>query len=357
MSRLEPAGLRAEHRIVGIQHQQARRADNRRDGQLHVGKRPEVVDPVLAEMVCTDVHHDGGMRARHGKTAPQDPAARRLQHGRLDASFAQHRPRADRTRVVAAVERLRSDEKAVGAAVSGSMARGAQASRDQPHRGRLAIRARHQRRRHIVQLRPGYIRNERRRIQWKAAAASATADRDHLVVEQPRQVARLGCIRQRAQVRARLRGRQHLQPRDRRLLVDLGRQRVGAGRPGLDRGSDQRLLERAPVRRIAVVQRRAQRPLVQLGRGEQLVERRGHCEGHALRVPTSHDARLAVPAEPVHRARDARTPLRDERIVGIDADDLEHGTRRREEQVVPRQSPRVVERQGERDGQSSVSGA
>ena len=33
---------KAQHRIVSIEHQQARRAENRRNGQLHIGQRPEV---------------------------------------------------------------------------------------------------------------------------------------------------------------------------------------------------------------------------------------------------------------------------------------------------------------------------
>ncbi len=99
--------------------------------------------------------------------------------------------------------------------------------------------------------------------------------------------------------------------------------------------------------RIALVQGGAQRPFIDLGRGEQLVEWSRQREGRAARVDAGRDGRpdLVGPAQPRPRILDAATPALEEIGIGLDADDFEDCPRGGEIQVVAGQAPRVLERQ------------
>ena len=97
----ELLGLRAQLCIIGIQHQQAAAADDRRDRELHVGESGEVIDAVFAEMIRAHIGDDRGVGARYRDPAAQNAAARGFEDGRLRAPLAQHHPRARRPRIIA----------------------------------------------------------------------------------------------------------------------------------------------------------------------------------------------------------------------------------------------------------------
>ena len=128
------------------------------------------------------------------------------------------------------------------------------------------------------------------------------------------------------------------------------------------RCADQCLLECRPADRRRVDERRAERPLVDLGGGEQLVaaaprpratrpsraaerDDRARASGQSPCSRAHSRDRVAAPGRPATRSSTSTPTV------------LEHGAGRSEEQVAARQAPRVVERQCGRLVQSSTSGA
>ena len=81
----QAASLRAQLRVVGIEHQQTAGRHGARHRQLHVREPAEVVDAPLAEVVGTHVRDDGGVGAAHRDASPQYSAARSLEHGAAHA--------------------------------------------------------------------------------------------------------------------------------------------------------------------------------------------------------------------------------------------------------------------------------
>ncbi len=163
---------------------------------------------------------------------------------------------------------------------------------------------------------------------------------------------RLGRFDQFAQVVAQLGRGQALEAREGRALLQHRRDHLVRIRCFLARRGEQRVDQPAPVTRIAFDEARAERPLVDLGRGEQLVERRREGERRAARVAAGHDLardrdreRRRMPAEMTARAFDALAPAGQQAVVELDADHLEHRARAGEEQVAAGETTRVVERQ------------
>ncbi len=333
-----------EQRIVGVQHQRAVRVERPRHRQLHGGEVIEVVDAVLAEVVVADVGDDGDVRTRHRKPAPQDAATRRFEHGRVDVRSTQREPRAGRSGVIARRDLFRTDANAIGARVDGTRAMHAQDRSQHACRRRLAIRTRHQRDRHVAERRPvegGGVRQFRQR---NRPCATPAAERQLFVVEQDVDAMPFRGTDQR---------------HERRVALACSKRAQGPQRGGFvpSRGVA-RSLRPADVGGCTVItgpQRREQRPLVHLGRGEKLVDWRRQRERCAAGVPTL-DRRAIRPAERRAHAPDASTPASDQGVVDRDANGFEHRAGAGEEQVAAGEASRIVER---RDGvgrvQSSTS--
>ena len=141
----------AQQRVAGVEHQQPRVANGARDDELDVGERVEIVDAVLAEMIGTHVGDHGHVDPVRREPATQDAAARCLEHRGLHARVAQDRARAHRPGIIAARNRLAADEKTIRAVEAVAPPARPQTRGDEPHGGRLAVGARHERGRNIVQ--------------------------------------------------------------------------------------------------------------------------------------------------------------------------------------------------------------
>ena len=127
-----------------------------------------------------------------------------------------------------------------------------------------------------MQRRPADVAHGWQRIERQIDVTDARAQGQHVFVEQPRQIARVSSVDQRDHIRARLQLREMPEPRHRGRVVQHRRDR--GRRRGIGRVTDHRGLEVDPARGIACQQRRSQCPLVELGRGEELVHRRGDGE-------------------------------------------------------------------------------
>ena len=96
-----------QHRVVGVQYQQAIRCQRLGDDEFHFGQIVQRVDAVFAEMVGADVRHHRDARVVGDQPAPQQAAARGFQHRRLHPRIAQHRARADRPGIIAGLDASR----------------------------------------------------------------------------------------------------------------------------------------------------------------------------------------------------------------------------------------------------------
>ena len=348
---------RPQLRVIGVDHQQPVRADQIRHDELDLGERIEIVNAVFAEVIGAHVGDHGDARLADGQTAAENPAARGLEHRRLHAPVAQHRTSANRPRVIAGGDQRAVEKQTVRAVVPGAPAVRASTGGDQPHGRCLAVRAGDDGGRHVMEGRPADVGHGRQRVEGQVDVAVARTEREHLVVEDPWQIAPLSGVDQREQIAARLHLRQLLEPRHRRRIVQ--HRRDGGRRRGIGGLADHRGLETGPANGIACQQRRRQCPFVELGRGEELVHRRGDGEGRAVCMH-ARDRGLCsngdcphfrgkgqrpLPAEECPAALDPCAPVVDQRCIGFDADDIQHGARRIEEQVAAGETPRVVEGQ------------
>src|ERR1700691_4706467 len=110
-----------------------------------------------------------------------------------------------------------------------------------------------------------------------------------------------------------------------------------------------------PPDRIALGQRRAQRPLIDFGRQKQLIIRRRDRERCAARMP-ARDGPVAEPAQPRTRPMNPCAPGREQGII-VGHDYLEHRPRGSKKQIAAGEAPRILKGQLERRAQSSLSGA
>src|SRR5258708_13373126 len=71
----------------------------------------------------------------------------------------------------------------------------------------------------------------------------------------------------------------------------------------------------------------------------------------------AHDGLAVGPPQPLGCAVNPRAPGGDQRIINGYVENLEHRPRGRKEQIAAHETPRILERQGARNVQSSLSGA
>ena len=128
------------------------------------------MNPVFAEMVRAHVGDDCHVRAPGGEPAAQNSAAGGLEDRCFDARVAQDGAGSDRARVVSDLDPAARDEYAIGAVVAIPPAVRASACGKQSYGRRLAVRASHDRRRHIVQLAPRH-RHFRQRLDGPRSAS------------------------------------------------------------------------------------------------------------------------------------------------------------------------------------------
>jgi len=207
-----------------------------------------------------------------------------------------------------------------------------------------------------VQGVPRHRRRLRQPGQRPGASAAARAQRQGVVVEQVGQALR-GAGREQCTQRRTLLARGKQFEACQRLILGQHRwhdvRRIGGI---LQRGGEHGCGQPGPGRRVALLQRRAQRPLVDLGGEEQQVAGRGQRQGDAARVRPRGQRRFA-PAEVGAGTGDALAPAFQERGVGRHANDFEHRTGVRKEKIGAGQAARIGVGQGGRGIQSSISGA
>ncbi len=215
-----------------------------------------------------------------------------------------------------------------------------------------------------VQRRPRHRVGRRQRIERPALAALAGTERQRRLVEQVTDAARTGGLDQRDDVGSPFACRAQRQSGQCGVFLQHRRNDVGRIAGVLEVVRQQVDGDVGPADRIALEHRRAERPLVEFGRGEELVDGRLQRERHARRVPARDDGggerrarRGPVPAQVPTRTFDPRAPAGQQRIVDFDADRFQHRAGAGEEQVPAHQTTRVVEGQGVFGVQSSVSGA
>ena len=278
------------------------------------------------------------------QAATQQAAARGFEHGRLAparrAAPRARRPGRNSRRPRAA---LAVDEHAVGAAVAGAPAVRAQHRREQAHGRGLAVGTGDQRdrdRRAAPPSRPSATRATHRAATLRApspspieSTSSSTSTGSRALARRARAAhqrrLRFGA-RERAQ---RVAARPRPRPQVRRTC------RRAARRPSSHARASSR------TRRSA----RSQRPFVDFGGGEQLVERRRERERGAAGVRARDDR--------AHRASRARARMRDARVASAAArrrrrraaDGFQHRAGAGEVQVGAGQAARVLERQSTHD--------
>jgi hypothetical protein len=188
---------RPQLRVIGVHHQQPIRADQIRHDELDLGECVEIVNAVFAEVIGAHVGDHGDTRLADGQTAAEDPAACGLEHRRLYASVAQHRASADRPRVIPGGDQRAVEKQTIRAVVAGAPTVHASTRSDQPHGRGLAVRAGDDGGRHVVEGRPADIGHGRQRVERQVDVAVAGTEREHLVVEDPWQIAPVSGVDQR----------------------------------------------------------------------------------------------------------------------------------------------------------------
>ena len=190
---------------------------------------------------------------------------------------------------------------------------GPRAGRDQAHGGGLAVRPGDGGDRDRAQRRPRHVADRRQRVERPGLAARARAQRQRGLVEHVADAARRG-----ASISATMSGRRSLAAR----IGEACECGCSSSTGGMTSAGSARIreivLEQAPATLAQRAgsrscTRRAQRPLVELGRREQLVDRRLQRERRAGRVTARHDRGrrgdpARVPAEMPARPLDARAP-------------------------------------------------
>ena len=110
--------------------------------RLAAGELVQRVDVALAQMVAGDVQQHADIALVEAEAPAHDAAARHLEHGVIDRRLLQHGLGRQRPGIVAAHDDVVVDLDRAGAGHADLAAGVAQQMRDQPRRGRLAVRAR-----------------------------------------------------------------------------------------------------------------------------------------------------------------------------------------------------------------------
>ena len=134
---------REHSRIVGVEHVPALGLRDSCDRGFDLRQLVERADPVLVEVVLGDVGHDRYVVVVGPHPSEKDPAARRFQHGEVDARLPQRTRRPAEPGVVTFFDQLVVAIDAVGGRVSDVVSGRSGQLRDQPHRGGLAVRSGH----------------------------------------------------------------------------------------------------------------------------------------------------------------------------------------------------------------------
>ncbi len=135
----QPQGLR----VVPVQHAETTPGDGLGDHRLHRPQIVEGVDALDAQMVVRDVQHATDVAPVEAQAGAEDSSAGRLQDRRLDRGVRQHHAGADWTAGVAFVDPFAVDVDAGGAGEADGQAPAMEDVGHHPHRGRLAVGARH----------------------------------------------------------------------------------------------------------------------------------------------------------------------------------------------------------------------
>ncbi len=191
------------------------------DDELRVGQALQVVDAVFAEMIDADVGDDRRIGTRERQAAPQDAAARGLQHRKFDRRVAQYRACAGRAGVVAGGDLFAIDIEAIRTAMAGAQAGFARDGAQQARGRGLAVAARDERGRDRMKTTPVHVARRRHRVDRPGLRAGAAADAHCVVVDQQRDLMLSRRIGQRDERRPPFARRALAQPGKRhRLLAD-----------------------------------------------------------------------------------------------------------------------------------------
>ena len=143
----DPARAVAAHPVdvvvVGVQHGRPRARHGLDDDALDVGQLADRVDAAQTEVVAGDVGHDGHVVAVVAEPLAQDPAARDLEHGRVDSRVLEDHLGRLRPGHVALLDEPAVDDDAVGRGHPDPPAHQLQDVGDHPDGRRLPVRAGH----------------------------------------------------------------------------------------------------------------------------------------------------------------------------------------------------------------------
>jgi hypothetical protein len=150
----QPLRTRSESRVIRVQHQQALRSYECCHRQLHIRKAVQVIDPVFAKVIRAHVRDECDFCLRDRNTPAQNPAARRFNDNSARLTRTHHAPRPVGAGIIAAGKWPGTQVNPVRAAESRQPALRLGAGGQQPHAGRLAVRACHHGSRHVMQRMP-----------------------------------------------------------------------------------------------------------------------------------------------------------------------------------------------------------
>ena len=298
-------------------------------------------------MIRTDIGDQRHLRTRHGDPPAQNAPARGLDDGRARRALAYDPPRTRGTGIVAAGECLRAEKHSIGAAVScRPPAARLGTGGDEAHGSGLAIRARHERQRDVTQFPPRHFRHLRKRRQRKVLSAGSCPECQHLVIQHVREAARRSRIEECAQPRLRLARGEALEARQCRALLEHRWNEAGDIARILECLCRELGLEPLPARSIERRQGRAQRPLVDLRRREERIDRGCERERSAARVHPGCESPLRnsrgvrpIPPEVCACPRRTYAPGIEQGIVHRDAGRFQLRTGPGKEQVGAGQAP------------------
>ena len=141
-ARAQAFGESDQLRVMGVQHHRPRRTHRFGGDCLHTHHGFEIIDAVAAQVIVADVGDQRGVALRDGQPPPEDPAARRLEHGKVDVFSPQHGACGGRSGPVARVDHRPADRDLVARGAANVHARLAGDSRQEARAGRLSVGAR-----------------------------------------------------------------------------------------------------------------------------------------------------------------------------------------------------------------------
>ncbi len=295
-----PVGFGAGRAVVGREDERAASREAFRDDELDAGERLDALDAILAEVVVRDVGDARDGCAPERDAAAQQPAPRHLEHTHRRPPVAKGRPCAHRPREVARLDHVRPDGDVVGRGHAGDVAGSRRHCGEHADRRRLAVRARDERDRDVVEAVPFDRVGLGQGAGVPRVPAGAEAERDRVVVPKRAHAVHLGRAEQRAE----------------RVVAVPVRE---VAQPGDD------VIDRLPARlaRLPGI-RQSRRRLVQLGRDVEGIDVGGDGERHAARTRPGGDGRH-IPPERARESVHVRAPRSDEPVCVGQARRFERG--------------------------------